>query len=868
MGKDNNDILPKIPEDRFFLERFRLHAVLEKALKSYIVIVSAGEGYGKTYAVNSFLRKRRETTIWLHLSERDNQPGCFWENYTQALGRCKSRPAKEMRDIGFPETERQFRKWSGINRKEFGAKKQVIVVDDFHCIQPGVVLDFFQQAMRSPVPNQTLILIGRTEPAFNMTSMILKGSLTRIGADDLLFDEQEVTDYFKLWGIALSGEDSAAIYRDTEGWALALGIVATELSKNSYLPSLSEKSIFRIFADDLFSSVPAEIRRYLIKLSLFEQWPLELLKKTAASLSEQYREIPALATEFEKLGTLVTYDYYLRGYQIHRVFLEYLREKLQEIPEEEIREISALASAWCLENNLQMDAAIHFERMDDYAGLADIIDALPGIIPQSAALSLLEMINRLSCRESRNEADENFIYLYKIVRGRLLMSLTRFDEACAVFQENIRQYEAMPLAPLPVKMLAESWHYLGTIRIMQRRFEEAESYIQCFEQAGRYFRRHPWPLKSNITVFHINSYVIQIACPAPAGEFERHIAVFARGIRQAANPLNGYLAGVEELARAELAYFQGDLNTAEQYARGTIIRAHEKNQYEIETRGIFFLLRICLHRGTLETLRELWWQSEAMLSVSDNLNRSIVNDINNGWLYTQLGYPEKTAAWLRSRYEESDLFSLFRNFELMVKAKYLYAEKQYRELVVFLEQDKSKNSLGTFLLGVLEMNCLETAARYHLGEEPAALELLEQTYRLAVPNSLYMPFIELGSDMRSLAGLALGATNSAIPRPWLEDIRNRASAYSKNLFTIAEQFRGQEKTGKMYLTRQEQIVLYGLSRGQTREEIAAAIGQPMSAVKSIATRVYEKIGANNRADAVRIASMQSILRKNELSSDF
>jgi LuxR family maltose regulon positive regulatory protein len=867
MGKDNSDVLPKIPEDRFFLERFRIHAMLEKALESYIVIISAGEGYGKTCAVNSFLRKYRQPTVWILLSERDNQPVHFWKNYTGAMGQCRPAPASEMRKIGFPKTERQFKKWSGINRTEFGAQKQVIVLDDFHCIRPGPVLDFFQQAMRSPVPNQTLILIGRTEPSFNMTSMLLKGSLTRIGADDLLFNEQEVADYFKLWNIALSGEDSAAIYRDTEGWALALGIVATELSKNSYLPSLSEKSIFRIFADDLFASVSGEIRNYLIKLSLFEQWPLELLRKTAASLSEPYREISALVTELEKLGTLVTYDYYLRGYQIHRVFLEYLREKLKNIPGDQIREMRALASTWCLENNLKMDAAIHFERMNDYAGLADIIDSFPCIIPQSTAASLLEMINRLLCRENRDEADENFLYLCKIVRGRLLMSLTRFEEAVAVFGENIRQYEALPPDPLALKMLAESWHYLGTIRIIQRRFEAAESYIHCYEQAGKYYQMNPWPLKNNITVFNISSYVIQVACPAAPGEFERHISLFAQGVHRAANPLNGYLSGVEELARAELAYFQGALDTAEQYARGAVIRAHEKSQYEIETRGIFFLIRICLHRGTLETLQELWRQSEAMLSVSDNLNRSIVNDINNGWLYTQLGYPEKTAAWLRSRFEESDLFSMFRNFELMAKAKYLYAEKQYRELVAFLDQGKSKNSLGTFLLGVLEMNCLEIAARYHLGEEAAALELLEKTYRFAAPHSLNMPFIELGGDMRSLAGLALNA-NSAIPRPWLEDIRSRASAYRKNLFTIAEQFRGEEKTGKMYLTRQEQIVLDGLSRGQTREEIAAAIGQPMSAVKSIATRVCGKIGANNRADAVRIASMQRILRKSELASDF
>jgi LuxR family maltose regulon positive regulatory protein len=164
---------------------------------------------------------------------------------------------------------------------------------------------------------------------------------------------------------------------------------------------------------------------------------------------------------------------------------------------------------------------------------------------------------------------------------------------------------------------------------------------------------------------------------------------------------------------------------------------------------------------------------------------------------------------------------------------------------------------------MLEMNCLEAAARFRLGENAAALALLEKTYEAAIPNSLNMPFIELGYDMRSLAGLAL-ESGSAIPRAWLEDIRSRASAYGKNLYAVAEYLRAREAPGAaVYLTRLERTVLQGLSRGQTRETIAAATGQPLSAIKSAISRTCEKLGAVNRADAVRIASTLGILGKNE-----
>jgi LuxR family maltose regulon positive regulatory protein len=48
-------------------------------------------------------------------------------------------------------------------------------------------------------------------------------------------------------------------------------------------------------------------------------------------------------------------------------------------------------------------------------------------------------------------------------------------------------------------------------------------------------------------------------------------------------------------------------------------------------------------------------------------------------------------------------------------------------------------------------------------------------------------------------------------------------------------------------------VLLGLSQGMTREEIAGLASLSANTVKSITRSVYNKLGAVNRADAVRIA---------------
>ncbi|MCL2472145.1 MAG: helix-turn-helix transcriptional regulator, partial [Treponema sp.] len=62
------------------------------------------------------------------------------------------------------------------------------------------------------------------------------------------------------------------------------------------------------------------------------------------------------------------------------------------------------------------------------------------------------------------------------------------------------------------------------------------------------------------------------------------------------------------------------------------------------------------------------------------------------------------------------------------------------------------------------------------------------------------------------------------------------------------------------LSSQELSVLAGISRGMTREEIAKDLSTSINTVKNILKTVYEKLGAYNKADAIRIASGTGLLK--------
>ncbi|GHV90928.1 hypothetical protein AGMMS50268_14310 [Spirochaetia bacterium] len=853
------------------LERPQINAILEKALQSPVITVIAPKGYGKTHSVNSFLKKGETTTIWVQLSERDNLGGHFWENLSGAIGLYNQKLGTLFAEIGFPGTNRQFDYYRALIQKAVvPLKKLVIVFDDFHLVNSRTILRFLDRTMAVPFSNSTIILISRNEPEINTVALLSKGLLTRITTEDLRFSDQEIGDYFQLHHLPMTTEELTQICRDTEGWALSLSSIAMDCKNKKigealYSPEQMRTRFFRMIEDRHFTGMGRELRKFLIKLSLIENWPRELLETLAGGKKNGGGDLIA---GMEKINSLIRYDAYVHGYRIHHLFLEFLREKQQELSGGEIREVYIQTAQWCFANKLRMDAAVNYEKAGDYRGLIAIIYSFPRILPNEAAAFLLEIVNRLTTEDPRPfpaEGEEGpFLFLRHAVRAKLLMSMGRYEEASAISWEAITKFETLPRLPANSRILCAAYIILGTIAILNCRHTRNYSIAPWFKKAAFYYDRNPFVIDKPVAGSSIPSYICQVAWPAGKGDFERSIRGFSPALPYAAHTLKGFLFGVESLACCELAYFKDALPEAENFARQAVFKAREGNQYEIENRGLFFLLRINLHTGNLQEIQELFRQLEAQLETEDYLNRYIFYDIVTGWFYAQTGNTPMAASWLKNDFEKSELNRLYHGFEIMVKAKCSFAEKNYKGALKTLKDQDGENGLASFLLGKLEMTVLRAAALYHLGEEEAALKELQGAYEMALPNLLDMPFIEMGDDMRALAGAALNSGTCAISPTWLEAIRTRASAYGKKLFLIAEELKEPSSNGKaqapsIILSRRERAVLHSLSRGLTREEIAGEEGISLNAIKENIKHLYTKLGALNRADAIRIATTLGFL---------
>jgi LuxR family maltose regulon positive regulatory protein len=133
---------------------------------------------------------------------------------------------------------------------------------------------------------------------------------------------------------------------------------------------------------------------------------------------------------------------------------------------------------------------------------------------------------------------------------------------------------------------------------------------------------------------------------------------------------------------------------------------------------------------------------------------------------------------------------------------------------------------------------------------------LSNAYAISLSDNLDMPFIELGKDMRTLTSAALRDDKCEIPRPWLDKIHKKSSAYAKTLSHVITDYRNYNQLNeKLFaLTNKEKEILLDLCHGLSRTEIAYNRNISVNTVKLLIQTVCTKLGAQNTAEAVWIAA--------------
>ena len=830
------------------MERFgrqRINALLAEAIKKPLVIVCAGTGYGKTSAVRDFMQDVECPAAWMQFSGSDNAAPCFWGNYIRMIAQIDDAAARGLQELGFPDTEERLEQYNAIRKRIARGKKHLLVFDDAHLVTNPDVKQFLELMINDDERKTTTVMICRELPPIRIMSLHAKRMISYISEESLKLTGHEIGAFFRREGLSVEPESLHDILLDTNGWALAVCMVARSLLNSpgypGYVRNALKRNIFELLETDLWSVVSERLKRFLVRLSLIDHLSAELI----SILTEN--DI-SLLSEFERQNAYIRYDKNTNAYLIHHMLAAFLHTKQGYLDEDEMRETYKTAAEWCAQNGFICDSLNYYEKIRDYGAIMSVFPKIHSHMPGDQARCLIGIIQRAP--------DETFdrVELFAALHLSVLFNLGRFSELRAKARDYAERFLKLPEGNgVRNRALAYSYYYSGAAQMIVGAADDCYSFDEDFAKMFSYMSESS--LKSlNSAIFTQGPWANPVTS-AKQGAPLRYIEALARTAEIVSGKAD--MSGYDDLCKGELLFYQGDINAAEFLLVQALGSAAANRQLEIMHRALMYIMRIATLQGKQKKAGQALKDLEAGLDEKEYAFRYVTYDIAVGWYYYILRSPGMVPEWLKGSFTPYTHELSIENFGNQVKARYHYLTRNYPPLLSYVNEAKRREQT---LFGKVELLAIEACVRYQMGDKTKALELLREAYETASPNCIIMPFIELGKDMRTLTSAAMRAPGLAIPEQWLKTINQKSIIYSKyQALIVAEYNADNYPDGGFALSNRETKVLRDMYNGLSRTEIAANQDLSINTIKMVINSIFDKLCANNTVDAVRISAERKLV---------
>jgi LuxR family maltose regulon positive regulatory protein len=845
MNRNENVSAGNRLKGNFIMERSRINAIIDRALKKPITLIYGGEGCGKSYAVYSYLENIDAVIWWIPLSDADNTPSRFWENVCSVVMRYDVGSASALAEIGFPGTGERYKLCYDIVMDMLRPNlSYVLVFDDAHMITNSEVKAFLLKITERPFSGVSHIFISRVATISTYDIGTSDEDFMIIEEKDLLFTKMEVAEYLTALKVNASPTLVEEVYSSSEGLAHLINLAGKIAAK---LPEVSgdmrgavRRGMSRLIDEQFFGESPDELKKFYVKLSLLDH----LSRGLVYSLPKG----AALMAVAMKKTSLIRYDTHMHIYHLHDLFIEFLRDRGHLLTEEEREETYRSAAKWCTENNYKIEAMGYYEQLGDYTAIIEMAKSMNFYTDFHTGEYLLDILQKAGPSVIGLSPEARVLYV------RMLLTLGRLDDSIDATEKFIAELESMRMTKPVVSGLIRLYNNLGFSKLLRATDTGECDFARHFQKADEYMNK---PCMGGQIPAVVNATVVAYACLVGnnrKGEPEKHIAEVARSIPYTVRTMGGCLYGADDLARSELAYYRGDMAGCERYAIQSYMKAEEKGQSYIASRALFLMLRMNLYRGRYDKITETLKQYDELVRRVDIYTEHVQQDIVLGWYFASIGETGNIAPWIKNDFMSAGKDAYITGIEDVVKMKYYVSEKKYHVLLAFLDRRPMSYGIRKFLLGRIGMAVNEAVCQYNLNDRKGAFETMRKAYELAASNSFDMLFIEMGNHMRSIAGAMLKMDDPGIPAEWLESLRSKAATYAKRIAHVKSQYwQDVGKGDNIQLTLKEKEVLLDMSQGLSRTEIASSRGISVNTVKAMLQIIYEKLGADNNMDALRIA---------------
>jgi LuxR family maltose regulon positive regulatory protein len=880
-----------------------------------LILISAPAGFGKTTLVSEWVAGCKQPVAWLSLDEGDDDLTRFLAYFVAALQTIEPNIGAgilgALENAQLPSIELLLT--TLLNEIAVTPDNFIFVLDDYHAIDSQPVDNALTFLLEHLPPKMHLVIASREDPHLPLARLRARGQLTELRAADLRFTPAEAAEFLnRMMGLSLSAEDIAALETRTEGWIAGLQLAAISMQGHqdaaSFIQSFtgSHHFVLDYLLEEVLQQQSESVQAFLLRTSILNRLcgPLcdAVLHDTAGS-GQETLEYLERANLF-----IVPLDNERRWYRYHHLFRDLLRQRLgQSLTPGEMQEYHLRASQWYEKDGDEAEAFQHAFAAGDYgraAGLAELSwQGMNGTFQSAAWLGWVKKLPEDATR-IRPVLSTQMAQAF-MDAGEPEASEAYLQDAERCLQDSSDRMivvDKAQLKPLPA-VIAMTRAYNAQVQgDLSATVKYAELSLQLIPE-GDLFRRAQATITLEVTHW-------------TRGDLESARSALGDWMNSMQKAGNFVFVVASAFALADILVVLGRLHEAVQTNQEAIQLAskHGKDAQHITAHHYLGLAMLQHEMGedaaaaehlqkagevgeqtTLVDWSYRWHLAQARLKESGgDLEATLVqlDEARRGYVktpipdtrpiealkakvYLKQGRLAKALDWVRARgLSADDEISYLGEFEHLTLARVLMAEYQSRQArrsllqAIGLLERLLKAAEGQRRIGsVIEILVAQALAHQVQGNLPLALVSLERALFLAQPEGYVRIFVDEGEPMR----LLILAFQSRIEKPssgqghaLLVYVEKLLSAFER---AVEKQSPTHPKKPDMIepaapiepLSERELEVLRLVAQGLTNNEISQRLVLALSTVKGHNLRIFGKLQARNRSEAVMRARELGLL---------
>ncbi|WP_276356119.1 LuxR C-terminal-related transcriptional regulator [Cohnella caldifontis] len=831
--------------------RTRLIDRLNEGLSHRATFLVAPAGYGKTTLFGDWARQSSVPVGWLALDEKDNDLVRFWRYVMEAIEGAAGTLSASVHESLSALSPGQYEPFlvSLLNEMNRLHDPLVLAMDDWHVITDPEIAASVSFFLEYAPPAVHLFFASRTTSEWARARWISRGWIQEIHADQMRFDLRETVDYFRICaGRELRREQIERCLAETEGWVTGLKLIALswrygERSETMERgPALDGRQAERYLLEEVFEALDEPTKRFLMDVSVLQRMNESLCEAVGGG------DDSGKLAELADLGLfLVPLDDRKEWYRFHHLFGEFLRNRLMLRDPARTSILFRAAAEWCERQELLEEAVDYYLAGQQYEEAMRLLERMRSVMIRREFQAIRTWLSAIPEQMLMQRPFLYFSYIFSLL----------WAQEVDVAERHLR------LAEQHYETASAGWaeedknRYLGYLYFV-RNFKATQydmDMIRGLEYIRLSLRYSPegtdlifaspyMPLAPSV----YRSYNGKRGKHLPRGLSDDFFASMIEFMG---------LMGLQDLiliCYGELLYERNELELAEPYLKQGLAGGSQAG-YQPEKAYVpasLFLSRIGRARQDFAQA-EKWLEEAGAKARKDGAEAApIFLEAEMAALRLEQGDLTEAVRWKETyKLSADDPVSVYQLFVYVFLVRVLMETGERQAAWSLAEKLLPIAVKGHRPMDALDIQILQAMLLQLAGKQEEALLKLEEALRYAEPDDYVRVFVDKGKLVAELLAEYVRQRQKGNIRdrnaPSLAYVRKILFGYGG----AADALSAPPAALETLLTPKEYAIFRHMEEGMDNPTLAETLGIGMGTLKAHINRIYSKLQAKNRLEAIK-----------------